>query len=49
MQKLLSAGSVVKEPKKNASPSVIEVIVMLGPACTNPILNLSFGDRCYGV
>ena len=48
-QKLLRAGTVDIEPRKKASPSVIEVIVMDGPACVRPILNLSLAVRCIGV
>ena len=32
MQKLVKAGRVVMEPKKNASASVTDVIVIEGPA-----------------
>ena len=46
MQKLLSAGSVVNEPRKKAIASVIDVIVIDGPACVNPILNLLSADKC---
>ena len=49
MQKLERPGNVEREPKKKAIPSVIEVIVMLGPAWARPNLNLSFASRCYGV
>ena len=38
MQKLLSAGSVEREPRKKARPSVTDVIVIEGPACVRPIL-----------
>ena len=31
-QKLFSAGKLVKAPRKNARPSVIEVTVIEGPA-----------------
>ena len=46
MQKLLIAGSDVIEPRKKAVASVIDVIVIEGPACIKPILNLSFTDKC---
>ena len=49
MQKLLSAGIVDIDPKKKASPSVTDVIVIDGPACVRPILNLSDAVRCIGV
>ena len=48
-QKLLRAGSVVKEPRKKAIASVIDVMVMEGPACVSPILNLSSANKCCGV
>ena len=49
MQKLLSAGNVVMEPRKKASPSVTDVIVTEGPACVSPIRKRSFAERCIGV
>ena len=48
MQKLLSAGSEVIPPKKNARALVNLVIVIDGPAWANPILNRSSADRCSG-
>ena len=45
-QKLFKAGNdVVKAPKKNASASVTDVIVIEGPACIRPFLNLSSGGK----
>ena len=44
-QKLPRAGEFEIDPMKNDMPSVIEVIVIEGPAWVRPILNLSFGDR----
>ena len=49
MQKLLSPGKELSEPPKKAIASVIEVIVIEGPACLRPIMNLSFADKCFGV
>ena len=49
MQKLLRAGIVDIDPKKNARPSVTDVMVIDGPACVRPILNLSDAVRCIGV
>ena len=49
IQKLLRAGSDVNDPRKNASPSVNDVIVIDGPACIRPFLKRSFGSRCRGV
>ena len=40
-QKLLRAGELAIEPMKNERPSVTEVIVIEGPACVSPSLNLS--------
>ena len=48
MQKLSRPGKFVKAPRKKASASVIDVIVMEGPACFNPILNLSSTERWSG-
>ena len=45
MQKLLNAGKVVKEPRKKESAPVTDVIVIDGPACASPILNLLLADR----
>ena len=44
-QKLLRAAASLIEPMKNEIPSVTEVIVMDGPACIKPCLNLSFTGR----
>ena len=49
MQKLFSAGTVDMDPRKKASPSVTDVIVIDGPACVRPILNRSLAFRCIGV
>ena len=48
MQKLSRPGKFVKAPRKKASASVTDVIVMEGPACFKPILNLSSADRWSG-
>ena len=48
MQKLSRPGKFVKAPRKKASASVTDVIVMEGPACFKPILNLSSAERCSG-
>ena len=40
IQKLYSAGKEESDPRKKATASVIEVTVIDGPACLNPILNL---------
>ena len=44
-QKLLKAGELANEPIKNDIPSVTEVMVIEGPACVSPILNLSLALR----
>lgn len=49
MQKLYSAGKEESDPRKKATASVIEVTVIDGPACLNPILNLSFGFKSVDV
>ena len=48
-QKLLRAAILVNDPVKKAIALVTEVIVIDGPAWVNPILNLSFAERCMGV
>ena len=47
-QKLLNPGMLDRAPRKKARASVTEVTVIEGPACFNPILNLSFAVRCNG-
>ena len=49
MQKLFSAGTVDIAPRKKASPSVTDVIVIDGPACVSPTLNRYAAFRCKGV
>ena len=44
-QKLLRAGELANDPMKNDIPSVTEVMVIEGPACVSPILNLSLALR----
>ena len=44
-QKLLKAGEFANEPIKKDRPSVTEVIVIEGPACVSPTLNLSLALR----
>ena len=44
-QKLARASEFDIEPIKNDMPSVIDVIVIEGPACVRPILNLSFAVK----
>ena len=44
-QKLPRAGDFAIDPMKNESPSVTEVIVIEGPACVKPSLNLFSGLR----
>ena len=44
-QKLPRAGEFDIDPIKKDMPSVIDVIVIDGPACVRPILNLSFADK----
>ena len=49
MQKLFSAGTVDMDPRKKASPSVTDVIVIDGAAWAIPYFNLFSTDRCIGV
>ena len=44
-QKLLNAAASEIDPIKNDIPSVTEVIVIDGPACMSPNLNLSLADK----
>ena len=44
-QKLPKAGELANEPMKKERPSVTEVIVIDGPACVSPALNLSLALR----
>ena len=39
----------MREPRKNANAPVIDVIVIEGPACVSPYLNLSLADKFCGV
>ena len=48
-QKLPSAGELEIDPMKKDRPSVIEVIVIDGPACVSPTLNRSLAERWSGV
>ena len=43
--KLLIAGSVERDPTKKARAFVTDVIVIDGPACSRPVLNLYFAER----
>jgi len=46
--RLRIAGSVERAPTKNARAFVTDVIVIEGPACLKPYLNLSLALRCVG-
>lgn len=46
--KLLIAGSVERDPTKKARAFVMDVIVIDGPACWKPFLNLYLAERCTG-
>jgi len=48
MQKLLSAGSELMAPKKKASAPVTDVSVIDGPACVNPLRNLTSDGKYHG-
>ena len=48
-QKLLKAAASDIDPMKNERPSVTDVMVIEGPACIRPILNLSLAVRWSGV
>ena len=45
----LTASIVVFDPMKKAQQSVSEVIVIDGPACYRPLLNLSEAGKSKGV
>ena len=47
-QKLSKPGRFEMAPRKKAKASVTDVIVIEGPACFNPILNLSLAERWIG-
>ena len=49
MHKLFKAGRVERDPTIKARAFVTEVIVMDGPACLIPSMNLSLTERCCGV
>ena len=49
IHKLFRAGSVDRDPTMKARAFVTEVIVIEGPACLIPSMNLSLTERCCGV
>ena len=49
MHKLFRAGRVDRDPTIKAKAFVTDVIVMEGPACLIPSMNLALTERCRGV